>query len=216
MFKPPDELRERAGLPEGFEKRFRPLLLLPVLLLFNPLLALLLFLLLLFAPRTYAWWLARGRHSRIRSELPLYTGALRWLLESRPVPEALSSLEFGEVSALMKEACGAYRKGRPLESALSFQFDELNELARRLLVIHRTGRGLELLELYADRLAAEELARMKERSARMQLFSVAYMAFAALLPAMASGFSLSLPVKAPIYLSLVGSSALVMLWKLLA
>jgi len=185
--------------------------------LFNPLAALALLLFLLRLPHLTLWYAAKERRRRLREELPLFVSSLDWLLRVYPVQEALCSMEMGEVSRAFQPFCERYSRGESFESALmaSAVFPELEELAKRLLVVYRTGSGSQLLELYADRISAGNLAATRRSAARMQLFAVAYTSLVAVLPAMQSGLSLYSGSSSTMPLSLLAGTLMVVLWKLL-
>lgn len=211
---------QRAGVRdlESFSRRFLPTLALPALAaLFSPLGSLVLLLVVLRLPHLALWFMAKERRRRVCRELPLFVSSLKWLLRVYPVQEALCFLDVGEVSRAFQPFCRGYAAGEPFEEALMScaVFPELGELAKRLMVVYRTGSGAELLDLYADRVSAGNLAGTRRSAARMQLFAVAYTSVVAVLPAMHSGLSLYSGGGSVLPLSLAAGALLVVLWKLL-
>lgn len=215
-----EPLARKAGIQDvrSFSRRFLPSLILPLLVaMFNPLLALILTLGVLRLPHLWLWYAAKERRKRVREELPLFVASLKWMLGVYPVQKALCLTRFGEVSKVFKEFCSRYSKGESFESAIfsCAIFPELEELARRLVVVYRTGGGVKLLDLYANRLQSENLSRIRSSAARMQLFAVAYTALVAILPAMYSGLSLYSTAGNVLPFSFIAGSSLVVLWRLI-
>jgi Flp pilus assembly protein TadB len=213
-------LAEKVGVKnvEEFSKRFLPTLIIPALLAsFNPLAALASLLVLLRLPHACLWYLAKERRKKIREELPLFVSSLKWMIGIYPIQKALCSMRLGETSELFKGFGERYSKGESFESALvsCAVFPELEELAKRLTVIYRTGSGVDLLDLYASRLSSENLSRVRHSAARMQIFAVAYTALIAVLPAMYSGMSLYSDAGNIMLLSFLAAASLVILWKVI-
>ena len=212
------QLARKAGVSDAsaFAKKFTPTLILPlVLAYFSILAALILFLALLKLPKATLWYLTKERRKRVREELPLFISSLKWMIEVYPLQKALCSIRFGETSKIFKEFCNRYSKGESFESALNScaVFPELEELAKRLLVIYKTGGGIELLDLYSNKITAENLSRIRASAARMQIFAVAYTALVAVLPAMYSGLTIYSPTGNILPLTLLAGASLVMTWK---
>lgn len=213
-------LARRAGFKdaEGFSKKFLPFLVFPALLLFyNPVFSLLALLLVLRLPHIYLWYLSKERQKKVRRELPLFISSLQWLMELYPVQEALCSVKLGVVSEIYDGFCEAYSQGESFKDALETCaiFPELEDLNRRLLIIYRTGSGSDLLGLYSDKILSNNLVRLRDSSAKMQLFALAYTTLSSVLPAMYSGMTLySGEGNGVLYISLALCVALVILWKL--
>jgi Flp pilus assembly protein TadB len=182
---------------------------------FNVLAALVALLALLKLPKAAAWYLAKERRKRLREELPLFVSSLKWMAEVYPLQKALCSTKFGEISKVFGEFCDRYSKGESFESALNScaVFPELEDLAKRLLIIYNTGSGLHLLDLYSDKISAENLSMIKRSAARMQIFAIAYTALVAVLPAMYSGLTIYTPTGNILPLTLLGGASLVVTWK---
>ena len=213
-------LAKKAGIQdaEGFSSRFLPTLLLPfVLIYFSTLAALIGFLVFLRLPHFYLWYLSKERRKKIRQELPIFVSSLQWALTVYPVPDAISSVDFGETSKVFTDFYRRYKRGDEFEEALmeSMMFPELEELAKRLIVIYKTGTGVDLLDLYIEKISSENLAKAQQSAARMQIFALAYTALAAVLPAMYSGLSIYSGANDIIYLALLASIALVVSWKII-
>ena len=217
-FKP---LAEKAGVKDlnAFSKKFLPTLGLPLLMAyqFNIIAALVSFLILLRLPQIVLWYLAKERRKTIREELPLFVASLKWMIGIYPIQKALCATKFGEVSQVFNDFCERYSKGESFESALlsCAIFPEIEELAKRLIVIYRTGGGIDLLDLYANKLSAENLSRVRNSAARMQIFAVAYTAITAVLPAMYSGLSLYSTSSNITLFSFLAGTSLVISWKLI-
>ena len=131
----------------------------------------------------FEWWERKKQIEKIREELPTYISSLRWLLEHYPVQVAITLPEFDEISKLMKNVEKKYKSGMSFKKALYSEIPkEFEDFIKRLVLIYNTGKGEELLDLYSDKLMSQNLVRIKKRSARMQIFSIAYTSFAAILP----------------------------------
>jgi Flp pilus assembly protein TadB len=215
-----EPLARRAGVGDvrAFSRRFWPTLAAPaVLACFNALAGLVLLLALLRLPHAVLWYMAKERRRRVREELPLFVSSLAWLIGVYPVPKALCLAGSGELARLFRGFCDRYSRGESFESALGScaVFPEIEERAKRLMVDYRTGGGLDILQLYADRIASENLSGVKTSAARMQVFAVAYTALVAVLPAMYSGLALYSAPGNVFPLSMAAGALLVVSWKVL-
>jgi len=213
-------LAKKAGVQdaEGFSSRFLPTLMLPFALIYvSYLAALVCFLVFLRLPHIYLWYLSKERRKKICQELPIFVSSLQWALTVYPVPDAIASVDFGETSKVFANFCKRYKRGDDFEEALmgSMVFPELEEIAKRLIVIYKTGTGVDLLDLYVEKISSENLAKAQQSAARMQIFALAYTALAAVLPAMYSGLSIYSGANNVIYLALLASVALVFSWKII-
>lgn len=213
-------LARKAGIEdaEGVSSMFYPTLLIPLLVIrISPFAALLAFLACLRLPHFYFWYLAKERRKKVLQELPLFVSSLQWALTVQPVQKAICSVDVGETSRIFRDFCRRYKRGDSFEESLSgcAVFPEIEELTKRLIVIYRTGQGIDLLSLFTEKLASENLSAVRHSAARMQIFALAYTALAAVLPAMYSGLSIYSGGSEVVYLSLVACLGLVISWKII-
>jgi len=208
----------KAGLGENFERSLYPLLLFPLILLkINFWLFLASLALFFYSPKLLALYLAKERRKRIREELPVVCAQLSWIVDLVPLQRALESFKDGEIGILFSRILKSYEGGKEIKKCFEENalFPELEELFDALLFAYRTGRGSKVLKDLSDRLRNEIVREMRMKSARLQLFTVVYTIFAAVLPSLAASTTYIFNSSKLMLLSSLASALMVLGWKIL-
>jgi len=196
---------------------FYPLLSVPVFLLFyNPLLSLASFFLVLQLPKLVLWFCVKKRKEKIARELPSVSYTFSWLSPIYPIPVAISKIEGGETGKIFRKVREKYARGEPLERALEEldRFDELSELKELLLHVYRTGRGKKMLESFAKRKAGEYRAKLRERGAKLQLYSTAFVVVSTVFPSIFSSFAVFSGIEPSPFIPALISAGVWLIWKI--
>ncbi len=206
------EMERRAGVQLNI-RMFYFLLTVPLILIFyNPLLSLVSLFTVLELPKVILWFLIKERKRRMMRELPLVAFSLSWLVDVYPVPVAVSRIKGGEYGKVFGRVYERYRNGEDFESALNEL--EPEELRQILLHVFRTGRGKELLKGFARRKSSEYRSFLRDRGARLQLYSTVFVTVSTVLPAITSAFSAFSGSSPALLQSALASLGVWLLWKI--
>lgn len=205
------EMEKEAGKKLDI-RPFYLLFSIPILLSFyNLLLAFISFFLILQLPKIYLWFLIKSRRRKIERELPLASYSLSWLFSIYPVPIALSKFEEGEIGKMFRRVCERYEKGESFEKSLEEISDE--EFRELLLYVYKTGKG-KVLESFAKRKANEYRVKLRERGAKLQLYSTVFVTVSTVFPAVLTSIATFSKTKVSLLLPAIISLGVWLLWKL--